>query len=176
MLWKKKVNRKYKCPKCGNEHDQLPAIGFNEPYYYRILSDLDKQEIAEISSDFCIIRHSEQTDRFIRAFLRIKINDACENLDYGVWVSVSKLTFNEYKSEFGDNQEGKSYFGRVSNEIADYKESTLGIHVNVETRSGGSRPELIPHESEHRLVSDWKKGITISEAKRRVKELMKNNS
>lgn len=92
-------------------------------------------------------------------------------MDYGVWVSVSELTFNEYKSEFCDNQEGKSYFGRVSNEIADYKESTLGIHVNVETRSGGSRPELIPHESEHRLVSDWKKGITISEAKKRLKEL-----
>lgn len=175
MFWKRKKVGKYKCPKCGKEHDQIPAIGFNIPHYYNVLSEQDKNEIAELTSDFCIIRHPEQTDRFIRAYLRMQINDSCEDLDYGIWVSVSEQTFCEYNSEFGDNKEGQTYFGRIANEISDYQESTLGIHVNVETRANGSRPELIPHESEHQLVTEWKQGITLKDAENRVSKLFGND-
>ncbi len=171
MFWKKKKNKPFKCPQCGKAHDELPAIGFNEPYYYSILSEPNKTIQTELSSDFCIIKHPEQTDRFIRTYLRIHVNDACENLDYGVWVSVSEKTFNEYESEFKNNTEGKTYFGRIANEIEDYEESTLGLHVNIETRSGGIRPEIIPHESNHVLIKEWEQGISFKEAKKRIDRL-----
>jgi len=32
------------------------------------------------------------------------------------------------------------------------------------------RPELIPHQSEHKLISDWENGITIEEAEKRISE------
>ncbi|MBX7225487.1 MAG: DUF2199 domain-containing protein [Chitinophagales bacterium] len=175
MFWKKSKNRKsFKCSKCGEVHDQLPALAFLTPDYYGYLNDEDKKNIAEISDDFCVIKHPEQTDRFIRTTMTLQIIDACEDLDYGIWVSVSEKTFDEYKTDFKNNIEGKTYFGRICNEIPEYRESTLGLHVNVVTKSNGIRPEIIPHESGHELIKDWEKGITISEAERRVQNMMNN--
>ena len=61
----------------------------------------------------------------------------------------------------------------ISNEIPDYKESILGLHVNVITRSGGIRPEIIPHQNEHNLITDWEKGIRIKEAEKRLERMEK---
>ncbi len=175
MFWRKSKNKnKFKCSKCGKIHEELPALAFSSPDYYEYLNDKDKKEIAEISDDFCIIRYPEQTDRFIRTTMTFQIIDACENLDYGIWVSVSEKTFEDYKAEFKKNIEGKTYFGRICNEIHEYKESTLGFHVNVETRANGIRPEIIPHQSEHDLIKDWENGITIAEAERRIQNMMNN--
>lgn len=167
---KKRKPTEFKCPTCGEVHDELPAIGFAAPFYYETLNENDKTEIAELSSDFCVIKHEDQTDRFIRTTLTIQVNDACENLDYGIWVSLSEKSFEEYRSEFKNKVEGKTYFGRISNDIPYYEETTLGLHVNVITRSGGIRPELIPHQNEHKLISDWERGITIEDAERRIND------
>ena len=175
MFWRKSKNKdKFKCTKCGKVHDELPALAFMSPDYYSYLSDEDKKNMAELSEDFCIIRHPEQTDRFIRTTMTFQIVDACEDLDYGIWVSVSEKTFDDYKADFKNNIEGKTYFGRICNEIPEYEESTLGLHVNVETRANGIRPEIIPHQSEHDLIKDWEKGILISEAEQRVQNMMNN--
>ncbi|MBC8757427.1 DUF2199 domain-containing protein [Kordia sp. YSTF-M3] len=171
--WFKKQSSSFKCTTCGEIHDELPALGFLAPIYHDDLNEKDKTEIAEISSDFCVIHHEDQTDRFIRTTLTIEINDACENLDYGIWVSLSEKSFKEYKAEFKNNVEGKTYFGRICNEISDYKESTLGLHVNVNTLSNGIRPEIIPHENNHQLITDWKNGITLNEAEKRIKQAFK---
>ncbi|MEL6943974.1 MAG: DUF2199 domain-containing protein, partial [Bacteroidota bacterium] len=152
IFWKRsKKNQALKCSKCGEKHDELPAIAFSSPDYYEFLSESDKRDIADLSDDFCIIEYEDQTDRFIRTTLTLQVVDACEDLDYGIWVSVSKKTFEEYKTEFKQNSEGKSYFGRICNEIPEYPESTLGLHINVETRANGLRPEIIPHRSNHQL-------------------------
>ena len=169
----KKKKTEFKCSNCGEIHDELPALGFKTPYYYETLNETDKKQIADISSDFCVIEHENQTDRFIRTVLTIQINDACENLDYGIWVSLSEDSFNEYENDFKNNAEEKTYFGMISNEIPDYEISTLGIHVNVNTRNGGIRPEIIPHQNEHKLIADWEKGITIKEAEKRVERMKK---
>lgn len=168
IFQKKPKASDFKCANCGLVHDELPALGFAAPYYYDVLSEDDKASIAELTTDFCVIRHEEQTDRFIRATLTIPINDACENLDYGIWVSLSEKSYDEYKSEFKSNVEGRTYFGMVSNVIPDYEESTLGLHVNVNTRSNSMRPELIPHQKEHELILDWENGITIKDAENRI--------
>jgi hypothetical protein len=172
--WNKKKTNEFKCTTCGQVHDGLPALGFETPFQYNALNEKDKSEIAEISDDFCIIYHPDQTDRFIRAVMTIQINDACENLDYGIWVSLSEKSFNDYKTNFKKETEEKTYFGMICNEIPDYEESTLNLHVNVNTRNGGIRPEIVPHENEHKLIVDWEKGILIEEAKKRVERAMKS--
>jgi len=95
-------------------------------------------------------------------------------LDYGIWVSLSEKSFNEYESEFKDNVEGKTYFGMISNEIPDYEESTLGLHVNVYTRSGGIRPEISVHRIEHDIITDLENGISIEEAEKRIERMKKS--
>ncbi len=171
----RKKTDQFKCARCGAFHDELPAIGFSAPFHYEVLNEADKASMATLSSDFCIIEHEVQTDRFIRATLTLQVNDACEDLDYGIWVSLSEKSYEEYAAEFKNNTEGKTYFGMICNDIPEYETSTVGLHVNVVTRSGGMRPELVPHESEHQLILDWAQGITIADAVKRVNAL-KNQS
>jgi hypothetical protein len=170
MFWKRKTTTNYTCSTCGKPHEALPAIGFNTPFHYEDLTELEKGKMAEIDDDFCVIYHLEQTDRFIRTVLKIKLSDSCEELHYGVWVSLSEKSFNEYRSGFENNIEGKVYFGTICNIINDYPESTLGLHVNVETKGNGFRPEIILHKNCHQLVIDCEKGISFEEAKNRVEK------
>lgn len=176
MFWKKNKTIKtgpFKCSTCGETHDVLPAIGFKTPFHYDVLSEKDKNQIVEISDDFCVITHPEQTDRFIRCVMTIQVNDTCENLDYGIWVSLSEKSFNDYHDNYKTDDPSKTYFGTICNEISGY-ESTLGLHVNVVTRGSKIRPELIPHQADHQLIKDWESGISIEVAERRINEMMKN--
>lgn len=170
MFWRKKttINEDYRCSVCGKIHSGLPALSFIAPYYYDILSESDKNKTAEISDDFCIIRHPEQTDRFIRTVLSIPIQDSCETFDYGIWVSVSEMSFEDYQKNFKNERREKTYFGMICNEIADYDKTTLGLHVNIEVRKNGIRPEIKPHLTEHQLIADWENGITLGDAKKRI--------
>ena len=176
MFWRnnKQKEKKYKCAKCGEVHDSLPALGFIYPFHYDILSENDKKEIVEISDDFCIIHHPEQTDYFIRAVMNINIIDCCESLDYGIWVSLSEKSFRDYEENFKQETNEPVYFGMICNEIPDYEESTLGLHVNVQVRNGGIRPEVIPHQAEHQLIKDWENGISLDDALGRIENTEKN--
>ena len=157
------------CQNCGVEHTELSSLAFNAPFHYDILNPVDKEKLAEKEDDFCVINHKDQIDYFIRVVLQIPILDHDETLDYGVWVSVSKETIEDYRLMFAAKEaEEKSYFGMLCNEITDYEISTIGLYMQVLTQLDGYRPLLIPYESEHSLVQDWSNGISRDEAVRRV--------
>ena len=161
---------KYNCNKCGKEHEELPAISFNSPHYYHILSEDDKKNIVELSDDFCVIKHEDQTDYFIRAVLFQKIIDHSDTLDYGIWVSLSKKSFDEYKEHFKDENHTATFFGWFCSQIEGYEE-TLSLKANVHTRSGNERPEVVLENCNNDFVMDYYSGITIEEAEARVKKL-----
>ena len=154
-------------------HEDWPAIAFDAPTAYNVLSDSEKEEIAELSNDFCIINHPEQTDRFIRCTLTIKVNDHCEDLDYGVWVSLSEKSFLDYSDNFDNPNYETSCFGWLSNNIPDY-DVIASIPTTVITRPGNLRPEIVPHKDfDHQLVYDYYNGITKTEAENRIHKMLK---
>ena len=161
---------RYKCSECGHYHEDWPALAFNSPDYYAMLSEEDKKNIAEINDDFCIIQHDTQTDHFIRTVLFQKVNDSCEPLHYGIWVSLSEKSFIEYSENFHDNKEA-GYFGYLCNAIPGY-ENTLAIKCNVYVTSGNNRPEVVPQECDHPFVRDYINGISVEEAEHRIKEMI----
>ena len=176
MLWRKKEKsiRGYRCTSCGQIHKEIPALGFMTPDNYDTLSEKDKTDLAEISEDFCVISYPDQTDRFIRTVLSISIHGTCETLDYGIWVSLSQESFDDYQKNFKNETIEPIYFGMICNEINDYSETTLGLHVNVQVRTGGIRPEILPHQAEHQLIKDWENGITFEEAEKRIDKAINN--
>jgi hypothetical protein len=145
---------KYTCSSCGQVHEEWPALAFESPTSYNVLSDSMKKQMGEISDDFCIVHHPEQTDRFIRGTLTLKVIDHCENLDYGVWVSLSEKSFQDYSQNFKNGRHVKEYFGWFSNDIPEY-EVFESIPTTVYTRLNGLRPEIVPRKDfEHPLVHD----------------------
>ena len=63
----------FTCSQCGQVHEGFPAIAFDAPIYYNMLSEQEKNEIAELANDVCVIHYPDQTDRFIRVILNQKI-------------------------------------------------------------------------------------------------------
>ena len=176
MLWRKKdkSSKEYRCTSCGQIHKELPALGFMNPYHFDILSETDQNKTVKISEDLCIIHHTEQTDRFIRTVLSIHVHDTCETLDYGIWVSLSQESFEDYQKKFKNETLEPIYFGMICNEIKDYNKTTLGLHANVQVRKGGIRPEILPHQTEHQLFKDWEEGIKLEEAEKRIEKAINN--
>ena len=160
---------KYKCTTCEKEHDEWPALAFASPYNYNILSEKDKKSIAELNEDFCVIKYEDQTDLFIRTILLQKVNDGCQNLDYGVWVSLSKKSFDDYSEHFKTGNQDVVYFGYLCSKIPEY-DDTLSIKMNVIVKKGTNRPEVIPHEDQMDIpfVRDYYNGITVEEVERRI--------
>ena len=133
-----KSSKSYKCPTCGKMHEDWPAIAFDSPTGYNVLPENIKNEIGSLANDFCIIHHPEQTDRFIRATLALKVVDQCENLEYGVWVSLSEKNFHDYKNNYNNPNHEAKYFGWLCNDIPEY-EIIENIPTTVFTRTNGQR-------------------------------------
>ena len=163
---------KYRCQQCGQEHDEWPALAFLSPVYYHSLAEEDKAERAELGSDHCVIRWEDQTDRFIRVVLVIEVNDHCDNLEYGLWVSVSEASFSDYMDNYDPEADSKTYFGWLSSQLPDYEDMTR-VPVTIQTQPDQQRPLIYPHrDHEHALVKDFYEGISLPEAERRVAEMM----
>ncbi len=166
-------NIKFKCSCCGEVHEEWPALTFISPDNYNCLSNEDKKRIGYLDSDFCLIHNEDQTDRFIRCTLTQKVNDHCEDLDYGLWVSLSEKSYTDYENNFKKESEEKGYFGWLCNDIIDYK-FTESIPMNVVTRTNGERPDLFPHKDfDHPFVKDFYNGISKEEAERRISNMLK---
>ncbi len=164
--------QKYVCSNCGKEHEEWPALTYTSPTPYHNLIDDDKQNIAELTDDFCIIRHLDQTDRFIRCTLTQKVIDHCENLEYGLWVSLSEKSFQDYSENFKNENHVTKYFGWLCSDLSDY-EFNESIPTTVFTRAGNDRPEIVPHkEFDHPFVKDYYDGITKQEAERRINQML----
>lgn len=166
------ANSKYTCSVCGEDHSEWPALTWPSPTPYNELSEEDKGRIGKLDSDFCVIAHQDQTDRFIRCTLHQRVIDHGGELDYGVWVSLSEKSFNDYVEHYNDNDHEGQYFGWLCNNIPPYG-GTLSIPTTVRPRPNGQRPYVIPHEDhDHPFVHDFYNGISMEEAIRRVHESM----
>lgn len=160
----------YFCPTCGVEHESYPALAFSTPYYYNILSLDLKHHIAEINSDFCIINYEDQVDRFIRCVMVQTVKNDCQDLEYGVWVSLSEQSFRDYQENFHNPEYEAVYFGWFANQIPEY-ENTRNIKTFVQTRRGNLRPIVFIQEKNdpsHPFVKDYFEGISKEEAKQRI--------
>ena len=165
---------KYKCSSCGQEHDEWPTLSFSSPTAYDELTQEEKNKLAELSDDVCVITYPDQIDRFIRCTLTQMLTDHCDNLDYGIWVSLSENSFQDYCNNYKNDNHLTEYFGWLCSSIPEY-DNTLSIPTTVKTRTGHCRPEVIPHESfDHPFVKDYYRGITKAEAERRIISILKS--
>jgi len=164
---------RYTCTSCGKEHEEWPALAYTSPSNYDNLSAEQKRKLGELTSDFCIIRYNDQIDRFIHCTLTQKVIDHCEDLEYGLWVSLSEKSFQDYSENFNNENHEAKYFGWLCNDLPDY-EFSESIPTTVFTRTGNQRPEIIPHEDfDHPFVYDYYNGITKAEAERRINAMLK---
>lgn len=139
--------------------------------YYDVLSGQDKQSLATLTDDLCEIASHEGTDYFARVALELPIQGVEEPFLWGVWVSLSRESFERYTSTWGEHDESDSYFGWFSNRLPYYPD-TINLKTNVRPRNGGLRPYLELAPSAHPLAIHYSEGLSIQEAQRIAEKVM----
>lgn len=170
------MNSENKCGICGEIHHSYPALTFSYPNSYYWLTEEQRNTYnIQVDSDFCMIEHPDRTDRFIRVVLKQKIAKTSLYLEYGLWVSLSEESYEDYLFNFGNENHETLYFGWLSNALPDYQ-FEKGIPVDVKTKPGNQRPEVYPHlDVDHPFVHDFYHGITKEEAERRIHNMRSKN-
>jgi hypothetical protein len=172
LLSPKKADNEFICSCCGKAHHEWPALVYSRPAYYDDLTEEGKNNFAELTSDYCVIKHEGQTDRFIRVTLTIPVNNSDQGLHYGLWVSLSEDSFYDYIEKFDEEEREGGYFGWISNNIIGYSDS-LSIPTDVWLKPNGLRPEIVPHlDYDHPLVHDYYNGISRAVAEERIHKVL----
>jgi len=169
---------KFTCECCGKEQESWPAIGYKSPSYYHSLSEEEKAKNVTIDSDTCVVKEGTEIYRFIRGVLVQKVNDTCQDLEYGVWVSLGEKSFTDYVENSEKEAHEKVYFGWLDSLLPDYEyEEQVSIKTNVLTQGEGLRPIIEIQINEGRdsnLVKDYHEGISEEEAILRIERVLKN--
>ena len=165
---------KYICLCCGEEKEDWSAIAYSAPYPYFQLSE-EELKNSELTPDLCVIRYPDETCYFVRAVLIQEVNESCQDLEYGIWVSLSEKSFNEYVENYDNEEFEGGYFGWLSNYFPDYEfNESSPTDVIVDNKIG--RPFVYLHEShEHPFVKDFYSGISKEEAERRIDVILNRN-
>jgi hypothetical protein len=153
----------FKCSSCGDLHEGSPRFGYDSPLYYQQLDQHAREACAEPGSDLCVIKDTDQIDRFIRVCLEIPIHGCSEPFVWGAWVSLSEASFNRYRDTWDEPDESDHYFGWFSNRLPLYPD-TLNLKSAV-------RPLLELPASDHPLAIDLHAGISVGRAQE-LAELM----
>ncbi|WPO84563.1 DUF2199 domain-containing protein [Chryseobacterium sp. JJR-5R] len=144
---------------------------YHSPFPYSNLSDKDLEN-AKLSSDFCVIQYLDEICYFIRAVLVQKVTESCQDLEYGVWVSLSEKSYDEYVENYDNENFEEGYFGWLANYLPDYEfDQTIPADVIVNNKMG--RPLIYPHESQdHPFIKDFYSGISGKEAEIRINKVL----
>ena len=171
---KKKKVFSFECSDCGKTHKGSPSLYQKRPIQYLQIPKSDRESLTDISDDLCLIFKTPDKNKidanfYIRTILEIPIKDVKEPMLLGVWVSQSYESFQKYVETFDDDQSGFTSFGWLQVNQPHYKSfdddgfiTRLGC--DVVGQSGGQRPRLHLHKSNHELVFDQRNGITWEKA------------
>lgn len=151
-----------KCEVCGKEHDELPDIGADAPYYWS--KEAEASGTCSLTEDLCII---EEEEYFVRGVVEIPILGTDDYFDWGVWVSLKKENFEIYRDNSDTSSIGP-FFGWFSTEIDYYSVSTISLPTTVKFVGDGTRPRIFINECDHKLRKDQRSGIALQDAWRIV--------
>jgi hypothetical protein len=147
------------CATCGQKHPGLPKdYGFRLPDEVHALSYVDRYLRSRSNADLCTL---DEAHHFLRGVLAVPLGEPDDQFCWGIWVVVSREYHDAYVRGFDDDLSSHRRFaGRLANDIPGYG-GTLGLEVEVQFQSEGSRPSVyFPEDSTHALALEQRNGIS----------------
>ncbi|WP_406603514.1 DUF2199 domain-containing protein [Nocardia aurantia] len=126
------------CGACGLYHDGLPlSYGSPAPAYWH--SDLEDRPDSFLAQEECVIG-GEQF--FLRGRVVLPVVDTGQEFDWGVWVSVSRTSYERIIEIWDDPQRVSEppFFGWLSSDIDGYQPTTLNLKTRVHTQRSATAP------------------------------------
>lgn len=152
----------FECAICGELHEGSPSFAFRAPDTY-LEQPKEVQDAGELGTDLCRYEDEDGMHYFIRVCLEVPIHGVSQPFLWGVWVSLSKKSFDRYVETYDKPDTSDRYFGWLCNYLP-YYENTFALKTQVHPREGGTRPYIELENSGHPLCSDYHNGISIERA------------
>lgn len=151
---------RFKCATCDKWHEGEPSVAYAEPAYLLSIPERERKARVRSSDDLCSV---DNEFFFARVCLEVPIIGAGEPFHWGVWVSLSKKSFDDYTERFNRREVGGPDFSWLANEFPGYP-SIAGLKSRIFARAGGMRPLVELEESEHPLSVDFHNGMSAERA------------
>jgi hypothetical protein len=149
---------RFKCTSCGEWHEGLPGYAAEAPLYYYSIPTEERAQRCNLDSDTCIV---DQGSFFVRGCLEIPVHGESEPFIWGVWVSLSKNSFDQFIGCFDEPKRSHigPFFGWLSAELPCYP-STENLKTRAHLRDSGVRPYVELEPTDHPLAVEQRTGIT----------------
>jgi len=154
----------FKCSCCGKIHEGSPSFGFKAPDPW-LSQPEDIRENGKVGEDLCYYTDEDGTHYFARVIIEIPIHEVSEPVMWGVWVSLSKESYEHYLETWDELDTDRAYFGWFCSRLP-YYDSTHSLATDVHPQPNGARPNLCLHEAEHELYHGFTNGISIEKAQK----------
>ncbi len=153
------------CASCGEVHEGMPNFGAYAPLSYYDVPVDERDSRCDLGSDDCVI---DKEMFFIRGCIEIRVIGETEPLSWGVWVSLSEVSFTEWVKCYDSDkrQHIGPFFGWLNANLTPYPE-TQNLKTMVHIRDHGIRPYIELEPTDHPLAIEQQNGITVE----RVAEL-----
>ncbi|GHH63716.1 hypothetical protein GCM10017774_93240 [Lentzea cavernae] len=141
-------------------HDSLPfAYSMPEPVYWS--PEVAGKPGSFLGGEQCVI---ENEHFFVRGRIVLPVRDAEEDLEWGVWVSLSPANFSRMAEVFENpaRVQEPPYFGWLSTVLPGYEPTTLNLKTNLHTQEIGVRPLIELEPTGHPLAVEQREGITMA--------------
>lgn len=150
----------YVCSCCGETHEGLPDIAFDQPTYAREVPDSERATRVKLGTDLCVV---DDEHYFVRGVIAIPIRDHPETLGIGAWVSQKMENFRKYE-DHDDSADIGPFFGWLSNDVPFAGTSALHLKTMVHFQGGDLRPLIRLEPTDHPLAAAQRDGISLEEA------------
>jgi len=149
---------RFQCASCNQVHEGMPAFGTQAPDSYLALPERERETRGDLGSDDCVI---DKEHFFVRGCLEIPVHGQADPFTWGVWVSLSEASYQQWVECFG--QEKRShigpFFGWLNARLPAYPD-TSGLKTMVHLRDGGIRPFIELEPTDHSLAVEQRQGIS----------------
>ena len=150
---------RFKCNSCSKWHEGMPAFGAEAPLAYYYVPPADREKRCVLGSDTCVI---DGETFYVLGCLEIPVDGEPEPFSWGVWVSLSKSSFDEFLGCFDRHERSQvgPFFGWLSAELPLYT-STVSLKTRVHLRDNGIRPYIELEPTNHPLAIEQRTGIPV---------------
>jgi hypothetical protein len=150
---------RFKCTSCGEWHEGMPTFGADAPLYFYSIPAEERDERCALTSDTCVV---DQEYFFVRGCLEVAVLGANEPFAWGVWVSLSKSSFDQFNACFEETHRSHigPFFGWLSAELPLYP-STENLKARMHLRDNGIRPFVELEPTDHPLAVEQRNGIAV---------------
>ena len=143
----------------------MPTFGADLPLSYYAIPENERELRCDYGKDDCVI---EKDAFFVRGCIEIPVHGETEPFIWGVWVSLSESSFQQWLEYFDKTERSHigPFFGWLDAWLKPYPD-TMNLKTRVHLRNDGIRPYIELEPTEHPLAIEQREGIS----KERVSEL-----